>query len=68
MDLQEYIYRKNMTNSQFAKLLGINRSYFSSCINGRLPFSKRLKFRIEYLTEGQVTYKKLLEKEKESGN
>jgi len=54
LSLREYIYRNNLLVKEFADKIGVNKVYFSSCLTGSKPFSKRVAFKIRELTNGEI--------------
>lgn len=59
MDLREYLFRKDMSITEFAKRVDMSRAYVSSIVNGRAIPSKKLAKRIVITTEGFVTLDEL---------
>ena len=67
MDLREYLFRKNMSNVEFAALINYTPSYVGEIKNGRKVPGKKLTKIIEQVTGGEVTFNKKLE-ENDGGN
>jgi DNA-binding transcriptional regulator YdaS (Cro superfamily) len=60
MKLKDYLFENNIDTKDFAKTVGTNKCYLSSCINRKRPFGRGLASRIEKATDGQVTMKELM--------
>lgn len=60
MDLREFLFRKKISITDFAKELMISRNYLNQiCLGNQIP-SPRLARDIERATKGEVTAKELL--------
>jgi DNA-binding XRE family transcriptional regulator len=55
MDLDEYLFRKRISQTDFAKDLGISRNHLGEILRGRRTPSVKLAKKIEELTQGEVT-------------
>ena len=55
MKLKEWIRRNNMTQGEFAALIGIKQCTLSNYINGRFTPSYGMTLVIEKATKGEVT-------------
>lgn len=55
MDLDEYLFRKKISQTNFANELGISRNHLGEILRGRRSPSVKLAKKIEELTEGEVT-------------
>jgi len=64
MDLREYLFRKRMNVSYFAKVINYDRSSISRIVHGKKP-GRKLAAIIEKATDGKVTAKELLNPVKE---
>jgi transcriptional regulator with XRE-family HTH domain len=60
MDLREYLFRKRMSSTDFAKLLGCERSYLSKIVNRKMKPGKYLAKAIVEATNGEVSYEELM--------
>jgi len=60
MDLREYLFRKRITNKDFAKLVRYDHSYIGEIINGKKKPGKKLARLIEEATNGEVTVDELM--------
>lgn len=60
MDLREYLFRKRITQVDFAKKLGVSRSHLSQIIAGTKHPSRKLAKKIEEETNGHVTALEML--------
>jgi len=60
MDLREYLFKKRMSVSDFAKKINFARTYISGIISGANKPSKKLAKIIEEATNGEVTAEELL--------
>ena len=61
MDLREYLFRKRISVTDFAKQIDHSRPHLSSIVNGLRQPSPRLARAIEKATSGEVTAKELME-------
>lgn len=61
MDLREYLFRHNMTATEFARRIDYERTYISSCANGTIQMGKKLARIIEAETNGMVTRQEALD-------
>lgn len=64
MNLREYLFRKRLTQVDFAKKLEISRGHLSQIMKQTKHPSRKLAKAIEDLTEGKVTAIELLFPEK----
>jgi transcriptional regulator with XRE-family HTH domain len=55
MDLDEYLFRKNISQTDFAEQLDISRNHLGEILRGRRSPSVKLAKKIEELTKGEVT-------------
>lgn len=55
MDLDEYLFRKRISQTDFAKDLVISRNHLGEILRGRRTPSVKLAKKIEELTQGEVT-------------
>lgn len=55
MDLDEYLFRKKISQTDFALKLGVSRNHLGEIIRGRRTPSVKLAKKIEELTKGEVT-------------
>ncbi len=55
MDLDEYLFRKKISQTDFANELGISRNHLGEILRGRRSPSVKLAKKIEELTKGKVT-------------
>jgi hypothetical protein len=55
MDLREYLFRKNMKISRFAREIGYSREHIEKLIRGQSYASVRLARTIQEATAGEVT-------------
>lgn len=55
MDLREYLFRHNVTTTDFAKKLGVTRVYVHKWMDGSRVPSKDTLNRISELTKGVIT-------------
>lgn len=62
MDLREYLFRKKIHVSDFAKVVNYSRQHLYGVISGKLRAGKKLADAIEKATEGAVKAKDLLKK------
>jgi transcriptional regulator with XRE-family HTH domain len=65
MDLDEYLFRKRIFQTDFAKELGISRNHLGEMLRGRRSPSIKLAKRIEELTRGEVTKEAMFPKSRE---
>lgn len=54
MNLKEYLFYSGITSKEFCEIAGISHMYLSSMMTGKRNPSKRMRFYIEHITEGQV--------------
>ena len=64
MNLREYLFKKRITQVDFAKRLGISRGHLGQILHGTKHPSRKLAKKIEEETEGKVTAVELLLPEK----
>lgn len=55
MDLDEYLFRKRVSQTDFAKELWISRNHLGEILRGRRSPSVKLAKKIEELTKNEVT-------------
>ena len=55
MDLDEYLFRKRITQTDFAKNLEISRNHLGEILRGRRTPSVKLAKKMEKLSQGEVT-------------
>ena len=66
MDFREYLFKKRITQVEFAKKLGISRGHLGQILHGAKHPSRNLAKKIEEETEGKVTAIELLFPKKSS--
>lgn len=66
VNLREYLFKKRITQVDFAKKLEISRGHLSQILYGAKHPSRKLAKKIEEETEGKVTAIELLFPEKSS--
>lgn len=64
MNFREYLFKKRITQVDFAKRLGISRGHLSQILHGTKHPSRKLAKKIEEETKGKVTAVELLLPEK----
>jgi len=64
MDLREFLFKKGITQIEFAKKLGISRGHLNQILHKTKHPSRKLAKEIEEQTEGKVTAIELLFPEK----
>lgn len=68
MDLREYLFRKRMSVTEFAKKINYTRTYVNNILTGTKKAGKKLAKLIEKETNGEVKAEELLKnKENENG-
>jgi len=55
MDLDEYLFRKRISQTDFSRELGISRNHLGEILRRRRSPSVKLAKKIEGLTKGEVT-------------
>jgi transcriptional regulator with XRE-family HTH domain len=60
MDLREYLFRKKLTVTEFAKKINYGRTYVNEIITGNRTPGRKLAEAIEKETNGEVTIKDLI--------
>lgn len=60
MNLKEYLFRKDISQVEFAEKLGVTRETVSRIVKQRNNPSPKLAKKIEELTNGEVTAMELL--------
>jgi transcriptional regulator with XRE-family HTH domain len=60
MDLDEYLFRKRISQTEFAHALGISRNHLGEILRGRRNPSIKLAKKIEELTNGEVSKEEAL--------
>lgn len=66
MQLAEYLFRKKIKQTEFAKTVGVSRVHLGEILRGRRRPSISLARRIEQATEGDVSKEELLFPEEHS--
>lgn len=61
MDLREYLFRKRLSQKEFAEKLGCTPTYLSQLVQLRVRPSRPLAKLIEVVTDGGVTEIELME-------
>jgi len=64
VNFREYLFKKRITQIDFAKRLGISRGHLGQILHGAKHPSRKLAKKIEEETEGKVTAVELLFPEK----
>lgn len=64
MDLREYLFRKRLTQVEFAEKIGYTRDYVSQVVNGKKIPGKKMAKRVEVETKGAVKVKDLIKSKK----
>lgn len=59
MDLREYLFRKQISITEFSNQLECSRGYLSTIVHGKKP-SRLLAKEIERITNGEVTVEELM--------
>lgn len=54
MDLREYLFRKKMNLSDFAKKVNYSRQHISGVMHGKIKAGRKLAEAIEEATNGEV--------------
>jgi hypothetical protein len=54
MDLREYLFRENISNTEFAKLIGYGRHYVGMIKNGKFSPGASFRLAIKKATNGKV--------------
>lgn len=65
MELREYLFRRRMTVTDFAKVIKISRVYLNGIVSGRVIPSQTLASLIESVTKGEVMADEMLKNNKE---
>lgn len=60
VNLREYLFKKRITQVDFAERLGISRGHLGQILHGTKHPSRKLAKKIEEETEGKVTAVELL--------
>jgi transcriptional regulator with XRE-family HTH domain len=60
MDLREYLFRKKLTVTEFAKKINYGRTYVNEIITGNRTPGRKLAEALEKETNGEVTIKDLI--------
>ncbi len=60
MDLREYLFRKRITVTDFAKKINYGRTYVNEIVSGNRTPGRKLAETIEKETQGEVTVAELL--------
>lgn len=66
MNIRDYLFKKRITQVDFAKRLGISRGHLGQILHGTKHPSRKLAKKIEAETEGKVTAVELLFPEQSS--
>lgn len=64
MWIDEWLFKKKKSVTEFANELQISRGHLGGVISGRIKAGKLLAAAIERLTDGKVTQKEILNKSK----
>lgn len=62
MHLDEYLFRKKLWATDFAKLIDYSASHIRGYLQGQHRASKKLAKKIQEATNGEVTISEILEK------
>ena len=60
MDLREYLFRKRLTVTEFAKKINYGRTYVNEIVTGNRAPGRKLAEAIEKETNGDVTFNELI--------
>lgn len=60
MDLREYLFRKRIKQTEFAKKVGVSRPYLSQVVNGQAVCDINIAKRISLATDNAVTRDELM--------
>jgi transcriptional regulator with XRE-family HTH domain len=60
MELREYLFKKRITNKEFAEKVNYDKSYIGDVANGKKKPGKKLAKAIEKATNGEVTVEELM--------
>lgn len=60
MNFREYLFKKRISQVEFAKKLGVSRGHLNQILHGNKHPSRKLAKKIEEETEGKVTAIELL--------
>lgn len=60
MDLREWLFRKRITVTDFAKKVGVSRNHINAIVNNRGRPGPELAKKIQEETKGEVTVMELL--------
>lgn len=66
MDLREYLFRKRISVTEFARQIDFARAYLNQVVSKRRIPGKKMAEIIEHATNGEVTLKDLSTLEKDS--
>jgi len=61
MDLRRYLFENNLTQTEFARMIGYHRAYVSQVCKKRVPVGKGIALAIEKATNAAVTIEELME-------
>lgn len=64
MKLNEWLFKKHISKTEFAQIIGCSRSYLHHIMSGFRPLTKRMMVRIIEATEGEVKVKDMSKKRK----
>lgn len=65
MDLREYLFKKEISITDFAKDIGFTRGYINAICKKNIKPGRKLAKVIEQATDGKVTMKELMSVKKE---
>lgn len=60
MNIADYLYYQNISQRQFAKLVGLHWRYVNGLVNGEYIPGRKTAMHIELVTQGKVTALELL--------
>ena len=60
MKIEDYCYYENISQRQFAKLVGLHWRYVNGLVNGEYIPGRKTALLIEQITKGKVTAQELL--------
>ena len=60
MKIEDYLYYENISQRQFAKLVGLHWRYVNGLVNGEYIPGRKTALMIEKITQGKVTAVELL--------
>lgn len=59
MELKVWLWERNMSVNDFAKLISVDRCYLSGILHGKRKPSERLAYHIQKHTQGDVSMQSL---------